>query len=220
MITYDFVEIGTAIFGTLIENASDSDVGISVEPIKEYLEQIPSKKKVTKVHAAITNKKEAETIKLYYIPLQTLSEHKIAGWMAGCNSVNKPHDFHLAYPFDHEPGYWLDHPQLPIQGRNLVAEGLVKCIDAPLMTFVELGQKYDIGHVGFLKIDTEGHDPYILMSVIEYYQQIGNQYLPKKIQFEKNRHSDKELAKFITEELQKLGYQTSDSHNDCRAVKA
>ena len=34
---YDFIEIGTSDFDTLIETSNDNTVGISIEPIKYYI---------------------------------------------------------------------------------------------------------------------------------------------------------------------------------------
>jgi hypothetical protein len=39
---FDFVEIGTSDFDTLIQKAGDTDIGISIDPIDEYLERLPS----------------------------------------------------------------------------------------------------------------------------------------------------------------------------------
>ena len=43
---FDFIEIGTSDFDTLIEDASESTRGISIEPIKYYLDRLPNKENV------------------------------------------------------------------------------------------------------------------------------------------------------------------------------
>ena len=45
-IDYDFIEIGTSDFQTLIEEASDEAIGLSVEPISYYLNKLPNPKNV------------------------------------------------------------------------------------------------------------------------------------------------------------------------------
>ena len=35
---YDFIEVGTSDFHTLIEQADENTVGLSIEPINSYLE--------------------------------------------------------------------------------------------------------------------------------------------------------------------------------------
>ena len=53
---HDFVEICTSDFETLIENSSDETIGISVEPIKFYLDKLPNKKKCKKINIGISDK--------------------------------------------------------------------------------------------------------------------------------------------------------------------
>ena len=52
-IEYDFVEIGTSDFDTLIQASDGTLRGLSVEPIKFYLDNLPDKVLVTKVNCAI-----------------------------------------------------------------------------------------------------------------------------------------------------------------------
>jgi hypothetical protein len=62
---YDFIEVGTANFDTIIEKVDDNTRGISIEPLKFYLDQLPDKKNVVKVNAALSNKDGF--IDIYYI---------------------------------------------------------------------------------------------------------------------------------------------------------
>ena len=43
---YNFIEIGTADFDTVIEHATDNIVGLTIEPIKYYIDKLPLKKNV------------------------------------------------------------------------------------------------------------------------------------------------------------------------------
>ena len=52
---FHFVEIGTCDYDTLLESCRDDQLGISVEPIKAYLDRLPSRPNVTKIHAAISS---------------------------------------------------------------------------------------------------------------------------------------------------------------------
>jgi hypothetical protein len=52
---YDFIEIGTSCFDTLIEKSSDVKVGISIEPIKYYCDKLPNKKNVIKLNKGISD---------------------------------------------------------------------------------------------------------------------------------------------------------------------
>ena len=45
---YNFIEIGTSNFDTLIEKANDDTMGISVDAVKYYIDQLPEKPNVKK----------------------------------------------------------------------------------------------------------------------------------------------------------------------------
>ena len=53
--TVDWMEIGTNNFDTLLQTAMDGSVGVSVEAMRFYLDQLPSKEGVTKVNAAVVD---------------------------------------------------------------------------------------------------------------------------------------------------------------------
>ncbi len=53
---YDFVEIGTCDFDTEIEKANNNTIGLSVEPVPFYFNNLPDRKKCKKVNAAVSNK--------------------------------------------------------------------------------------------------------------------------------------------------------------------
>jgi hypothetical protein len=53
MIVYDFVEVGTCCFDTLIEKANDNTIGLSIEHLKTYQDKLPNKPNVVKVNAAL-----------------------------------------------------------------------------------------------------------------------------------------------------------------------
>jgi hypothetical protein len=41
-INYDFIEIGTSDFDTLIQEADNLKIGLSIEPISKYLRALPN----------------------------------------------------------------------------------------------------------------------------------------------------------------------------------
>ena len=51
---YDFVEIGTSDFNTILQR-ENSGIGLSIEPLKVYLDRLPDKVGVTKVNCAISD---------------------------------------------------------------------------------------------------------------------------------------------------------------------
>ena len=51
----DFVEVGTCDFDTLIEKATDSTFGLSIEGIKSFLDKLPNKPNIKKINCIISD---------------------------------------------------------------------------------------------------------------------------------------------------------------------
>ena len=69
---YDFIEIGTANFDTLIESVDEGITGISIEPLTCYLDQLPNRNDVVKVNAALSD--VDGTADIYYIDQSTIEK--------------------------------------------------------------------------------------------------------------------------------------------------
>ena len=219
---YDFVEIGTCFFDTLIQECDDNTVGISVEPIFEYLASLPNKPKVSKVNAAVVAPKdmpEDKLMDLYYVHPESVREHRLEGWLLGCNTINKPHAMHTNYHAN--VVLWFNtEDKSTLQTRNLLEEGIVKNMKVRCITFKELVEHFDIGKIGNLKTDTEGYDCVLLNSILDYYED-KKDMSPTKIRFESNPLTPKEQVEEITKRLQEFGYTvtSSDTGHDTFAVK-
>jgi mannosyltransferase OCH1-like enzyme len=178
---FDFIEIGTSDFDTLIETASDDTVGLSIEPLKIYLDNLPNKQLVTKVNAAIA--KEDGFLEIYYVPEEKIIEHNLPWWVRGSNSVGAPHPFTIK-----EIGEDLYN--------NIVKIGRV-----PTMSWKTLVNSYNVERIKYLKVDTEGYDHHILNDYLDICEK-NPELLADKIKFE--RHSevsnleeiDKVIARF------------------------
>jgi hypothetical protein len=184
---YDFIEIGTCNFDTLIQNADDEIFGISVEPIGYYLNQLPNKKNVKKINKAVTDYVHSENKKMtiYYIPENIIFHNNLGFWMKGCNSVNKYHPLHIAYNVCH----------------------LVQKDEVDVISVKDLFVENNVGTLKLLKIDTEGHDVIILNGLYNYLLEIKNsEFYPKKIIFESNSNICSELVDDIIEKFVNLGY--------------
>jgi hypothetical protein len=89
---YDFIEVGTANFDTLLEKVNDNSIhGVSIEPLSFYLEQLPDKKNIVKVNAALSN--TDGTTNIYYIESSKIQELQLPNFISGSNSINQPHQF-------------------------------------------------------------------------------------------------------------------------------
>jgi len=215
-IRYDFIEVGTSDFHTIVENSSAWTKGISIEPLSFYLDRLPTLPECHKEYSALVTEDmyaNAESIEVFYVPENIIYAHGLGDWVKGCNSVGKPHDFHTHYFVD--PGLWhntADRSTLP--ARNLLAEGLVNHEVVKCITWAQLVDKYDIDQVGLLKTDTEGLDAALLIDIVNYYKKNNIlDKLPLKIKFEDNAHTDTNLmigAKLL---LKEVGYEINDNHD-------
>ena len=84
----DFIEIGTSDFDTEIQK-KDKKRGISIEPIKYYLDKLPDKENCIKIESAISDNNNP--VKIYYISEENIKKYKFPLWFKGCNSINNYH---------------------------------------------------------------------------------------------------------------------------------
>ena len=194
--TLDFIEIGTSDFNTEIQKA-DGRTGLSVEPIKHYLDSLPDAENVTKVNAAVSN--YDGFINVYSISPGIIQKYKLPDWLRGCNSVNNYHPTTLRYVLEQK----LDEREVFTVDR------------VPVMSFFTLVKKYDIQGCRYLKIDTEGHDITIVHSYLDCVSQGGYGWFPliPKVQFEANCLSDNGAIESVLHRLSSLGYEVT--YRDC-----
>ena len=193
---YDFIEIGTSDFDTLIEVASDDTIGLSVDPMQYYLDRLPSRKNVTKVCAAIGEEGEMD---IYYIPEQYLELHCLPRWIRGCNSVGKPHKF-----------------TVQTIGEQMY-RSIVKIDKVKVISLSELLSDHLVTSIGHLKIDTEGMDHIILGQLLALVE-TNRDLLPQRITFEMDSGvSDMASLEGIILQLEDLGYSIQRGEADVTA---
>jgi autotransporter strand-loop-strand O-heptosyltransferase len=195
---YDFIEIGTSDFDTLIEQADEKTVGLSIEPLKYYLDKLPDKPNVKKLNVAISSKDSY--VDIYYIPEVNIIKHNLPYWVRGSNSIGKPHKFTIE--------------QIGKELYNqLVLAKQVKCISVATLI-----KDNDIECVDYLKIDTEGMDHVIISDYLD--QCISNpKLLPKKIKFERNPNiSNISEINHVMDVLKTYGYSLQGSESDVVAI--
>jgi autotransporter strand-loop-strand O-heptosyltransferase len=189
---YDFIEIGTSDFDTIIETSDDKTVGLSIEPIRYYLDRLPNKENVKKIEAAISD--NDGFIEIYYIPDEKIQEHNLKWWVRGSNSIGKPHPFALQ--------------ELGEEFYN----SIVKIEKVPTLSWKTLVEKEEIGSIDYLKIDTEGFDHIILNDYLKMCEENPN-LLARKIKFE--RHSNVSNISEIDIIISKFkGYKVEYSESD------
>ncbi len=188
---YDFIEIGTSNFDTLIQLADDTTKGISVDAVKYYIDSLPDKKNVIKLNVGISNINSI--VDVYYIPEDIIDKQKLQSWFKGCNCINTFHPLHIQHNVSH----------------------FCKVDKVKVITPGELFYSNNVRNVKYLKIDTEGHDCIILKSLYSYIKYLPITFYPNKILFESNQHTASsdvdeiiELYSSIGYKLQSRGYDT------------
>lgn len=155
---YDFIEIGTSNFDTLIEKSNDNTIGISIEPMKKYLEQLPNPKNVKKINCAISFDGSETPIDFYYIDLETITRLKLKKFLRGCNTIGDYHPMHIQH--------------------NLQEHVTIEKVNQRSLGSIFNG--YNVTDIDYLKIDTEGGDCKIMKQLYQ------TEVRPKKIKFETN----------------------------------
>ena len=180
----DFIEIGTSDFGTEIQEAVVGRTGISVEPVRRYLDALPDVKGITKVHAAISD--YDGHINVYSVDPD---KHGFPDWVRGCNSVNSYHPTVLKLVIEKR----LDEREVFMVER------------VPVMTFLTLIKKHNVHGCRHLKIDTEGHDVVILKSYLECVSR-GEFLLADVVRFEANSLTPTDITDDMIEKMKAFGY--------------
>jgi FkbM family methyltransferase len=182
---YDFIEIGTSDFDTELQKSDDNTMGISIEPIKFYLDRLPNKKNVLKINAAVSNYNGS--IDVFYVSDETIQKFGLPDYVKGQNSIGSPHPEVLKW----------NHLGLTID--NISSEKVT------VINFETIFKNHNVDSVGFLKIDTEGHDCVIMGDYIDYCS--ANKILvADKIMFESNMLTNSDVISNTINRCVELGY--------------
>ena len=189
---YDFVEIGTSDFDTEIQRASDTTVGLSIEPLQVYLDRLPNKPHVQKIPVAISDQDGEAT--LYYVPPELIESVPFGNniWMRGTNCLHHP------------------HPTI----AKCVSPRAIQTLQVKTLSFPTLCRLYNIDSISYLKIDTEGHDLRILRSYLSHCDQVGK-LIATKIQFETESFCTQKETQQMISLLQAKGYRVIQQGLDC-----
>ena len=191
---YDFIEIGTSGFDTLIEAAPDNLWGLSVEPLKHLQDTLPNRDNVVKVSCAIGDEPGWKDI--YFLPsafmeyndvaLKDFSEAQFLYGLGRVGEVSQDVVRRLS-------NSGLMPPYLLYVERSLVH----------MKTVAQLYSENAILGVSFLKLDCEGFDYRIMQSAFNYFES-SKATFPIFIEFENN--SDHASADAVVNRLLALGY--------------
>ena len=182
---YDFLEIGTSDFETLIENATPEQRGLSIEPVKSYLNKLPNKPNVTKLPFAVSPTGEYKSLDLYMVPEQVIADNNLPQWLKGCNSIDNYHPQHELLNIKH----------------LVVKETVISVPVSYLFT------AFQIDGIGLLKIDVEGNDALIMLQFWEYIVNHGKyRHWPKRCEFESNNLCNQIDVEKVIQRFTGIGY--------------
>ena len=184
---YDFIEIGTSNFDTLLQGATSSTVGISIEPVQHYLDQLPDLPGVKKLNCAVSKNNQIEMLDVYYISEDDIAKHQLPSWFIGCNAVGEYHVQHISCKLEH-----------------LVKKQPVLCLP--------IGEVFDqnnVSELDYLKMDTESSDCVIMLHLSEYLKTQPTTRYPKKIMFESNELAVPAQIEQVKQAFIELGYRVT-----------
>ena len=121
----DFIEIGTSDFDTEIQICDDNAIGLTIEPIKFYLDRLPNKKNVIKINSAISNYNGFTDV--YYVNDDMINKFNLPSYIKGQNSIGSP------------------HPEI----KHFYKFGLTENDTFVIVRFVAWNASHDIGYSGF-----------------------------------------------------------------------
>lgn len=189
----DFIEIGTSDFDTEIQKYNKKK-GISIDPIKNYINRLPNKKKCIKINCAISN--TIGKANVYYIKEENIKKYNLPKFIKGCNSINNYHPIINKWNL------------LP----NINQKEITEVVETNCTTLINIIEMYKLRGFYYLKIDTEGHDCTILEHFFNNYN--NNINLPHKILFETNELTNESDIKKIINISKKIGYDLISKNND------
>jgi len=200
---YDFIEIGTSDFDTLVEQDWPEDVrGICVEPSAAFLDSVLERPNVIKANVAIGSGNGIAP--LYCVEEKDVPDYLLAQFkFRGACTLYNLHPFVLGCVA-------MDH----------IAEELIKEEIVQVVTWETFVNTYDVTSIGHLKIDAEGHDIIILRQYLDYCAKYP-ECLADKIEFEMQTYVWGELIREASERLAVLGYtELRMGRDDALFVKA
>ena len=179
---YDFIEIGTSDFRTLAQ--STDGIGISIEPVRDYFNNLPDREGLIKINPAISDKES--TGEMHYVKADYVDKKGLPQWLKGCNSLNAAHPSVVKFCFSRVISL---NDLTGIQGINI-------------MPLSSVFKDHDVTEVDFLKIDTEGHDCTIMVHLLL----LEKLPLIHKIQFESNVLTDRKQWEEVIKLAASCGY--------------
>lgn len=186
---YDFIEIGTCDFETLVERAPSQAVGLCIEPLQFYLDRLPVKPNVRKMCCAISPDGSAGRSDLYWVHPDDITRLGLPDWLRGCNRLGEMHPQHL--------------------NKDVAPVVRTQRVDIfPLRAVFVMNH---VSSVQLLKLDTEGLDCAILLDFARWGEGMVK---PQAIRAETNSLTPPHMVERVKATYAALGYKVLQEGHD------
>lgn len=195
MSVFDYVEIGTSNFDTFAQsNINNTSKGLSIEPIKELIDELPKREGWFFLNAALGNSNGKS--KIYRVSREDQEKYKLPDWVDSSSSIGLRNPNVLRV---------LKEKQLP---DSLFAEREINIVN-----WSNILSTFSIKGIKDLKVDAEGMDIDILLW---FFESIPEDFeLPFSIKFEaREEMTDKKKMNILLDIMREKGYKFSRAAND------
>jgi len=186
---FDFIEIGTSDFDTLIQGAGANVAGLSIDPVSAYLDMLPTPARCRKLNVGVSDHDGETTV--FFVEPSTIAQHRLPDWIRGCSSLGVPHPTVLRC----------------LENRNL-DPGLIIERRVPVRRLASIIAEHGVDGIYLLKVDTEGHDETILT---DHFRHCHPCLYPHELLFETNTLSDSARIHRLIARLLLTGYEIVSS---------
>ena len=185
---YDFVEIGTCDFETII-GSNNPGKGISVEALPYYFNNLPDVNGVKKINSAISD--ENGEISFWWVKPETIKKFNLPWWVKGSSCIGGPHEIVLNQ---------INRQGINVHHSDIFTEDKIK-----VKSWKTLAKENNIKHATIIKLDTEGHESKILQNMYEDMLERSD-FRPSVIKFEQNKLATDTDIDIVISRISSLGY--------------
>jgi hypothetical protein len=82
---FDYVEVGTSDFETLLQSSPDSATGLSVDAVPVYLSRLPNRTNHHKWNVGLAYRAGMERV--WWLHPDDIAAHNLPDWLRGCSAV-------------------------------------------------------------------------------------------------------------------------------------
>ena len=165
LVDYDFIEIGTADFETVLQYAEVDWMGVSVDVNRYYLELLPTNPNVLKIPRAISEHDSNIEVPCFYIHPNDVDEYNLPEHVRGSSQ--------------------LSTPQIPLLQtlKALDLEHLLRAIMVEVWSFSRLLKETRARSISYIKIDAEG-GTFSIVRGLQNACRMNRNHCPKMVSFE------------------------------------